>query len=142
MCTLEQLLGEWGAHHYIYIYRVSREKNPFQFSRLQTVLTFLIYILNRFSFSDQYFQTFWHTVLNFAVHFVRWSSLYWNTSVRTWPAKMTFLEDQYLGIWLLWTNIFSEWLPQNLCSTTPTFAGIEKKILKTDNFFTVLERRF
>ena len=33
-------------------------------------------------------------------------------------------------------------LTQNLCSTTPTFAGMEKHVLKIDKSLTILERQF
>ena len=58
-----------------------------------------------------FFSRLWNfdhfgVVQKFTVHFSGWGPQYWETSVRTWRAKMTSLNDRYLGNKFLWGSKF------------------------------------
>ena len=77
--------GIFYIEHRLCTYRVSSKKNLFSIFSTQIVINFLIYIFIAFLFQMMIFSSYFS------------GPQYLNTSVKTWRAKMTFLNDNDLG---------------------------------------------
>ena len=77
------------------------KKNLFRFFSTQTTINFLMYIFVAFPFQIKIFRSFEVLFKKNSIHFCGRGPQYWNTSVRAWRAKMTFLADRYLRNWLV-----------------------------------------
>ena len=77
----------------------------------------------------------------FFVHFSRWGSQYWNTSVKTWRAKMTYwridISETDCSGKIFFSTIYSELVLNNAHTCRNG-----KYVLKIDKSLTILERQF